>query len=604
MNKLSNSFKIKRLLEESLAYCHQGKFLKAKIIYEELLQLVPHHPEVLSNLGIIEIQLGDLEKGVLYLEKSIKANPKQPKAISNLANVLLKMEKFEEAIQYYDHALKLDSNFAVGYYNKARALKFIQKYDEAIDNYQHAIKFNPRYFQAIINLGFLYNELKEYDKALEQYNLAININPQGAEVLYNRGIVYENLNEFEKALDDYNLAIKINPNFVDAYSNKSGVLRNLQRYEEAIEQIDLSITIDPNNSVNFNKRGVILFEKKDFQGALNNYNRAIELNPFFADAIFNKATLKLACDNYEDGWELYQARWEAEKRLQLKTSKPELLDFGITQKNILIWSEQGIGDQIFFSSLLHDAFKVPNNFILSIDPRMIFLYQRSFKKFSNVSFISSKEFVDEDTYDFHLPIGNLGKFFRGSLIDFKNQPLNFLKSDNEKTLLLKKIIRNSAKVICGIAWKSKNEQFGSDKSLLLKQLLPILNLPNINFISLQYGDTKEEVKSLYDEYGIDIRTVNEIDNFNDIDGLSSLIDSCDFVITSSNITAHLSGALGKKTYLLTPYSVGKIWYWHETRNKSLWYPSVNIYRQESNKSWNLPIKNIILDLGDHYGRKN
>ena len=139
---------------------------------------------------------------------------------------------------------------------------------------------------------------------------------------------------------------------------------------------------------------------------------------------------------------------------------------------------------------------------------------------------------------------------------------------------------------------------------MLKQLLPILNLPNINFISLQYGDTKEEVKSLYDEYGIDIRTVNEIDNFNDIDGLSSLIDSCDFVITSSNITAHLSGALGKKTYLLTPYSVGKIWYWHETRNKSLWYPSVNIYRQESNKSWNLPINNIILDLGDHYGRKN
>jgi ADP-heptose:LPS heptosyltransferase len=290
--------------------------------------------------------------------------------------------------------------------------------------------------------------------------------------------------------------------------------------------------------------------------------------------------------------------------LQLKTSKPELLDFGITQKNILIWSEQGIGDQIFFSSLLQDAFKVPNNFILSIDPRMIFLYQRSFKKFPNVSFISSKEFVDEDTYDFHLPIGNLGKFFRGSLIDFKNQPLNFLKSDNEKTILLKKIIRNSAKVICGIAWKSKNEQFGSDKSLSLKQLLPILNLPNINFISLQYGDTKEEVKYLYDEYGIDIRTVNEIDNFNDIDGLSSLIDSCDFVITSSNITAHLSGALGKKTYLLTPYSVGKIWYWHETRNKSLWYPSVNIYRQESNKSWNLPINNIILDLGDHYGRKN
>jgi hypothetical protein len=164
--------------------------------------------------------------------------------------------------------------------------------------------------------------------------------------------------------------------------------------------------------------------------------------------------------------------------------------------------------------------------------------------------------------------------------------------------------KNSKQFICGIAWKSNNEEIGSDKSLSLKQLLPILKLSDIDFIELQYGDTEEEKMSLYDEYGIEIKTIDEIDNFNDIDGLSSLIDACDFVITSSNVTVHLSGALGKNTYLLAPYSVGKIWYWHENRNKSLWYPSVNIYRQESNKSWNLPIENIISDLKDHYGRKN
>ena len=84
MNKLSNSLKIKRLLEKSLTHCHQGQFLEAKIIYEELLQLVPNHPQVLTNLGTIEIHLGSIEKGVLYLEKSIKVDPKQPKAISNL----------------------------------------------------------------------------------------------------------------------------------------------------------------------------------------------------------------------------------------------------------------------------------------------------------------------------------------------------------------------------------------------------------------------------------------------------------------------------------------------------------------------------------------
>ncbi len=537
MNKLSNSLKIKRLLEKSLAHCQQGQFLEAKLIYEELLRLVPNHPQVLSNLGTIEIQLGDIKKGVSYIEKSIKVDPKQPGAISNLANGLLEIEKPEEAIQYYNLALKLDSNFVDAYYNKARALKFVQKYEEAILNYQQAIKLNPQYFKAIVNLGFLYNELKEYDKSLKQYNLALNINPHSAETLYNRGIVYENLNEFENALDDYNLAIKIKPNF--------------------------------------------------------------------ADALFNKAILMLSQENYEDGWKLYEARWEAKKLLYIQTSKPELLDFHITQKNILVWSEQGIGDEILYSSLLQDAFKVTNNFIVAIDPRMLSLYQRSFKNISNVNFISSKKLPNEASYDFHLPIGNLGKFFRNSLGDFKDQPFNYLISDIEKSMLLKKAFKSSKKFICGIAWKSKNEEIGPDKSLSLKQLLPILELPDIDFISLQYGDTEEEEKSLYEEYGIEIKTMDEIDNFNDIDGLSSLIDACDFVITSSNITAHLSGALGKKTYLFVPYNVGKIWYWHENRNKSLWYPAVNIYRQELNKSWNFPIENVISDVKkDHYGRKN
>jgi tetratricopeptide (TPR) repeat protein len=604
VDKLSNSHKIKRLLEKSLTHCHQGQFLEAKKIYEELLRLVPNHPQVLTNLGTIEIQLGDIKKGVSYIEKSISVEPKQPTAISNLANGLLEIEKFEEAIQYYNLALKLDSNFSDTYYNKARALKFIQKYEEAILNYQQAIKLNPQNSQAIVNLGFLYNELKEYDKALKQYNLALNINPHSPETLYNRGIVYENLNEFEKALDDYNFAIKINPNFVDAYNNKSGVFRKLQRYEDAIEVVNQSIKIDPNNSVSINKKGLFLFEMKDFEGALNNFNWAIELNPGFSDALFNKAILKLSQDNYEDGWKFYQARWETKKLLYLQTSKPELLDFHIIQKNILIWSEQGIGDEILYSSLLQDAFKLSNNFIVSIDSRMLSLYQRSFKKFSNVTFISSKKLPNETSYDFHLPIANLGKFFRNSLEDFTNQSLNYLLPDIEKSMSLKKAFKNSKKLICGIAWKSKNEEIGSDKSLSLRQLLPILELPDIDFIDLQYGDTEEEKKYFYDEYGIEIKTIDEIDNFNDIDGLSSLIDACDFVITSSNITAHLSGALGKKTFLLIPYSVGKIWYWHENRNKSLWYPSVNIYRQESNKSWNFSIENVITDVKDHYGRKN
>jgi ADP-heptose:LPS heptosyltransferase len=89
-----------------------------------------------------------------------------------------------------------------------------------------------------------------------------------------------------------------------------------------------------------------------------------------------------------------------------------------------------------------------------------------------------------------------------------------------------------------------------------------------------------------------MKIIDEIDNFNDIDGLASLIDACDFVVTTSNVTAHLAGGLGKETYLMVPFAHGRIWYWHEGDTQSIWYPSINIHRQPSHDNWSMPINDI------------
>jgi ADP-heptose:LPS heptosyltransferase len=120
-----------------------------------------------------------------------------------------------------------------------------------------------------------------------------------------------------------------------------------------------------------------------------------------------------------------------------------------------------------------------------------------------------------------------------------------------------------------------------------------LQLPKVDFIDLQYGDTKVEKKSLFNDFDIEVRSIDEIDNFNDIDGLASLIDVCDFIVTISNVTAHIAGALGKKVFLMLPYSgAGKMWYWHESLNKSLWYPSIQIFTQTKAGDWSTPVNEI------------
>lgn len=135
----------------------------------------------------------------------------------------------------------------------------------------------------------------------------------------------------------------------------------------------------------------------------------------------------------------------------------------------------------------------------------------------------------------------------------------------------------------------------------MKQLLPILRNQNATFINLQYGDVSVEIKEILDHYDIEIKSISNIDNFNDLDGLASLVDACDYVITASNVTAHIAGALNKKTFLILPFSSGKIWYWGESTDRSLWYPSIEIFSCPGLGLWDIPINNLSKKLKILYG---
>ena len=91
---------------------------------------------------------------------------------------------------------------------------------------------------------------------------------------------------------------------------------------------------------------------------------------------------------------------------------------------------------------------------------------------------------------------------------------------------------------------------------------------------------------------MDILKIHEIDNFYDLDGLASLIDSCDCVVSVSNTTAHIAGSIGKKTYLMTPQNRGRLWYWPKENEQSIWYKSIQIIEKTTINSWDNVIKNI------------
>ncbi|MDP6173643.1 MAG: hypothetical protein QGF09_05700 [Rhodospirillales bacterium] len=103
------------------------------------------------------------------------------------------------------------------------------------------------------------------------------------------------------------------------------------------------------------------------------------------------------------------------------------------------------------------------------------------------------------------------------------------------------------------------------------------------FVNLQYGGTDLEIEEARAQTGARIFTDPEIDRFDDLEGFAALVDGLDLIITTSNVTAHFAGALGKPCWLALQRAPR--WYWGVNGTRSLFYPSIQAYRQDEPDDW-------------------
>ena len=122
---------------------------------------------------------------------------------------------------------------------------------------------------------------------------------------------------------------------------------------------------------------------------------------------------------------------------------------------------------------------------------------------------------------------------------------------------------------------------------------------DIVLVNLQYGDIDEEVREFKETTGIDVLQCASVDNREDLDGLAALIEVCDLVVSTTNVTVHMAGALAKETWVLLPY-VANFW-WLLERTDSVWYPSSTLYRQPALKDWDSVYASIRKDLKTRLG---
>jgi hypothetical protein len=233
-----------------------------------------------------------------------------------------------------------------------------------------------------------------------------------------------------------------------------------------------------------------------------------------------------------------------------------------------------------------------------LDGRLQALFGRSFP---GLDFVLPTEILGIDPaqqlFGAQVQIASMGRFFRRNTNSLSRVPSPYLKAEPSLANALRQRLRRDGKLICGLSWGSKNLETGASKSMTLETLRPVLQVPGVQFVDLQYGDTQEERQATKATTGVDIEHLNDIDNLNDIDGLAALIKACDIVITVSNSTAHLAAALGKPTIILLAHHT-PLWYWHLDSMNSPWYPSVTLLRQSEPGQWNSVVNKAARMLDD------
>ena len=435
------------------------------------------------------------------------------------------------------------------------------------------------------------------DEALTSYDWAIVHKRDFAEAYSGRGNVLKELKRFDEALTNYDRAIEFKRDYAEAYSNRGTVLQELKRLEQALTSYDRAIEFKLDYAEAFYNRGTVLQELKRLDEALTSYDRAIEIKLDHASAYFNKSLLLLSLQDFENGWQLYNWRWKNKNfdSTYLSSNKPKLINIeSAFNKKLLIWGEQGVGDQILYTSMIDQLLNISPSSQILLDERLLPLLHRSFPQ---GKFIDKTLAIEDIEHDEHLPIADLGKYLRTCNSDFDITRRHYLLADQQRAKKIRSSLISNKKYLCGVTWSSNVKKIGAEKSIELEDLLPVLSLEDIAFVSLQYGNVQKQLAEFNEKYDMNIMECDSVDNFFDLDGHAALIEACDFVITISNTSAHMAGAIGKETYLMCPSGKGLLWYWsNQTNGKSLWYPSIHIYEQNSPGQWTDVVQNIKVEI--------
>lgn len=432
-------------------------------------------------------------------------------------------------------------------------------------------------------------------RALPLARRAVEILPDSAQAQLALATILTRIGRYEEAEAPARRAVELAPDIVAARTMLALSLQRQNRFGEAEPAAEQAVAMKPDDADALANLATLQWMLERYPESLATFERALALRPADAEIRFNRALSHLATGDLARGWDDLGWRWKRQKAKWRPFPQP-WWQGGPVDGRILVWGDQGVGDEILAAGLLADLERVvPAGVALECERRLVPLIRRSMPTVTVHGRVDpvAPELLAPDIVC-QVPAVDLARHLRPDMSAFPGRS-RYLLADPEATRRLRARYRTAAGggPVIGISWRSTNPRFGVRKSFELPGWAPILRAPGAHFVSLQYGDVEAEAAAAAAATGARITVDPEVDSLLDLDLYAAQIAAMDLVITVSNSAAHMAGALGAPTWLMLPRGNGLLWYWLLCKGEHCpWYPSIRVFRQERAGDWSGMVRQV------------
>ncbi len=497
-----------------------GRWEEAIGHYLEILRSAPEEVGALLGLGFCLLSVDRNEEAEAVIATAERLAPEQPEALHLRGVVRHRMGKPEEALPWLMRARALD----------------------------------PANARIAVSLAMAQDGCTRCEDALATLRLVEEGNGNDPEFLSAVCHVLIGLNRLDEAEDYGRRALALDPNSANACNSMGRICDALWRLEEAEAFFRRVLELRNGSGLELTNLSKVLLAQGRMEESMLLAERAYELYPKHIRVQFNLAMRLLRSGDLTRGWEMYEVS-KAKGGARVPSWDVDLPDLEVDEDpgdmTVLVRGEQGIGDIILFLSVLPDLIARARHCIIEGVPKINPLLKRSFPTATVVTMDELYAMRDRVPADRQMLVGSLCRRYRMSLDAFPN-PHRYFIPDPARVENFRRRLGEGVRL--ALVWRGRSrfdEPSNMPFYLNLEQLAPVLKLPGLTIVSAQYdasgNDAREEIEEAKSRFGVDIRVFDDLDTYNDLDGVAALLEACDVVLGPPTTTLHIAGALGKPT---------------------------------------------------------